>query len=87
MEFWTLPPHVVNGITATYGTAEGRQYLIDLMTYKVDATRPQGRKGFSRMQLTELLKTLEQHDEKYPEFIRDGLLAQHGTIVFYSDVK
>ena len=87
MQFLTLPNHVVKGITATYGTAEGRQYLIDLMTYKIDATRPQGRKGFSRMQLTELLKTLEEHDEKYPELIKDGLQARHGTIVFYSDVK
>ena len=87
MQFLTLPNHVTIRITNSFGTAEGRKYLIDLMTYKIDESRPQPRKGFSRAQLAELLQTLELHDTMYPGFVKDGLQARFGSIVFHSDIE
>lgn len=87
MEFLTLPNHVVRGIRSSFGTAEGRQYLIDLMTYKIDESRPEPRRGFSRAQLAELLEALELHDTMFPGLVKEGLQARFGTVVFHSDVK
>lgn len=87
MQFLTLPNHVINKLQSSFGTAEGRQYLIDLMTYKIDETRPEPRRGFSREQLTELLNALDLHDSMYPALIREGMQARFGSIVFHSDIK
>lgn len=87
MQFSTLPNHVTERVKATFGTAEGRQYLLDLLTYKIDHDRPEPRQGFSRAQLTELLQTLEDHDNEFPGLVRDGLQARFGSIVFHSDIK
>jgi len=87
MRFLTLPNHVVKGIQSSFGSAEGRQYLIDLVTYKIDEARPEPRKGFSRAQLAELLEALELHDTMFPGLVKEGLQARFGTVVFHSDVK
>lgn len=74
-------------VETTDAAVEGRQYLIDLMTYKIDDDRSEPRNGFTRAQLAELLQTLEIHGTMFPGLIKEGLQARFGAVVFHSDVK
>lgn len=83
----TLPERISQRIDALWGTEDCRNYLLELLTYKVDNERPEPRKGFPLHILLELLKKLEEHDKYFPGLLPKDTTEVTGKVVFMSPIK